>query len=133
MNNAKDTVYSDLGDEFFKNLVEIFYTKVENNEILRFMFPDTLDEAKENLRLFLLKIFGGPDDYTPKRGHPMMRRRHLPFSIGLIERNEWIKLMMESLDELGITKNHPKREVIDNYFQSVATHMMNKKVNIEDF
>ena len=134
MNSSKETIYRILeGDDFFKNLVEIFYNKVSKDDVLRTMFPDSFVDAKENLYLFLRKIFGGPDEYTPKRGHPMMRRRHLPFPIGLQERNRWIKLMLESLEELGITANHPVRAPMEDYFQNVATHMINKIVTADDF
>lgn len=135
MSISKESVYELVnGDEFFSKLVNIFYDKVAVNEVLNFMFQGkTFDEPKENLFLFLRKIFGGPDEYTPKRGHPMMRRRHMPFPIGLKERNEWMNLMLESLEELSITKDHPAREPMEKYFQNVATHMINKAVSLQDF
>lgn len=135
MQDPRETVYQLVGgDEFFSKLVTLFYDKVAINEILKHMFHGkTFDEPKENLYLFLRKIFGGPDEYTSKRGHPMMRRRHLPFLIGLKERNEWMKLMLESLEELQVTKDHPAREPMEVYFNNVATHMINKTVSPQDF
>ena len=133
MSNPNEKIFSLVdGDKFFLQLVEIFYEKVAEDDILRSMFPDSFVEPKENLFLFLRKIFGGPDDYTSKRGHPMMRRRHLPFPIGLSERNRWIKLMLESLEEMGVTKSHPIRAPMEEYFQNVATHMINREVTVED-
>jgi hemoglobin len=32
---------------------------------------------------------GGPQHYTERFGHPMLRRRHMPFSIGVLERDQW--------------------------------------------
>lgn len=120
------------GDAFFSQLVNIFYNKVAKDDLLKGMFHNSFEEPKHNLYLFLRKIFGGPDDYTPLRGPAMMRKRHLPFSIGLKERNRWMKLMIESLEELGITKNHPARGLMEDYFQGVATHMINRQVTVQD-
>ncbi len=120
------------GDDFFSKLVNIFYDKMATDDILSHMFHSGFDEPKRNLYLFLRKIFGGPDDYSPLRGQSMMRKRHSPFKIGLKERNRWIKLMLESLDELQIIKGHPVRETMETYFQNVATHMINQQVSIQD-
>lgn len=133
MSTSKETIYDLVkGDDFFLKLVDIFYDKVAKDDILKGMFHGGFDEPKHNLYLFLRKIFGGPDDYTPARGHPRMRKRHMPFVIGLKERNRWMKLMLESLDQLDITKDHPVRESMESYFQNVATHMMNQRVSPED-
>ena len=133
MSNSSDTIFNLVGgDDFFLKLVDIFYTKVAQDEVLNHMFHEGFEQPKHNLYLFLRKIFGGPDDYTPARGHPKMRRRHFPFAIGMVERNRWIKLMLESLDELKVSKEHPAREPMESYFQNVATHMINQKVTLDD-
>lgn len=130
---SNDSIYKLVnGDQFFLKLVDVFYNKVEKDDVLNHMFHNGFEEPKRNLYLFLRKIFGGPDDYIPTRGPPMMRRRHLPFVIGLKERNQWMKLMLESLDELEITNNHPARKQMENYFESVATHMINQRISVED-
>ena len=129
------TVYDIVGgDEFFNNLVDIFYSKVAKDELLNGMFVDqTFVSPKRHLYLFLRMLFGGPDDYTPERGHPKMRRRHFPFKIGVKERNRWLKLMLSSLDELGVTSEHQSRAYIQEYFERVATHMINQEIKPEDF
>ena len=133
MNDSRETIYDVVhGDEFFLKLVDIFYDKVAKDDVLQSMFHEGFEKPKHNLYLFLRKIFGGPDDYTPARGHPMMRKRHLPFKIGLLERNRWMKLMLESLEELHITNDHPARAPMEAYFQNVATHMINQQVSASD-
>lgn len=133
MSASRDTIYDLVkGDEFFLQLVDLFYDKVAKDDVLSHMFPGGFEKPKHNLYLFIRKIFGGPDDYTPERGHPRMRKRHMPFVIGLKERNRWMKLMLESLDELQITKDHPARGPMEAYFQNVATHMINQQVSLED-
>lgn len=134
MSDPKGQIFDQVnGDPFFLQLVNIFYDKVAKDELLSPMFHNSFDDAKHNLYLFLRKIFGGPDEYTLLRGNPMMRKRHLPFSIGLQERNRWLKLMLESMDEVGVTKNNPAREIMEEYFQFMATRMINREVKSEDY
>jgi hemoglobin len=114
------------GSAFFERLVEIFYDKIENDCLLRPLFPKGLDDGKRWQFLFLSQLFGGPREYEEIRGHPKLRKRHLPFSIGIKERNQWVKLMIESLEENGITNNHELRYTFEEYFNRTATKMMNK-------
>jgi len=37
-----------------------------------------------------------------KFGHPRLRMRHIPFSIGRVERDQWIWCMNKALDESHI-------------------------------
>ena len=121
------------GDKFFKDLVDNFYAKIDEDDLLRYMFPQSLDKAKQWNYLFLRKIFGGPDDYVSQRGHPRMRKRHLPFKIGIKERNRWLSLMLEALDDLGITEEHEARSIMQKYFDFMATKMINQSVKPDDF
>ncbi len=113
------------GKETIERLVEIFYGKIEQDNILRPLFPKSLEEGKKWQKLFLIQRFGGPRDYEALRGHPMLRKRHMTFKIGFRERERWVRLMKESLDEVGITDNHPARFQLDRYFEIVATKMVN--------
>ncbi len=114
------------GEETIEKLVDIFYSKIEQDKILRPLFPQSLEQGKHWQKLFLIQRFGGPRLYEKERGAPMLRKRHQPFPIGPIERNQWVKLMKESLDEVGIDSNHQARPYLDVYFELVATKMINK-------
>ncbi len=119
-------IYSLIGGSGkFYELVEVFYGKVENDQVLRPLFPEDLEEGKELQALFLIQRFGGPREYEQKRGHPMLRRRHFPFKINKEARDQWVKLMKESLDEIGISAKHPARPYLDAYFESTGTKMIN--------
>jgi hemoglobin len=50
--------------------------------------------------MFLSGSLGGPPLYTDKFGHPMLRARHLPFSIGIAERDAWIACMTQAAAEV---------------------------------
>jgi hemoglobin len=51
------------------------------------------------LKKYLGDWLGGPKVYSAERGHPMLRARHLPFSIGNAERDAWLLCMNGALDE----------------------------------
>ena len=77
------TIYEAVGgEETFARLVENFYNAVQEDEVLRPIYPGDWDESKRTLKLFLMQYFGGPGDYSQERGHPRLRMRHAPFAIG---------------------------------------------------
>ena len=115
------------GEETFANIVEYFYETVADDELLRPLYPEKLDMAKTKLKLFLIKKFGGPDDYTPLRGHPRMRRRHMKFDIGIPQRNRWVEIMGSALEKAGIDHQHPARATLQEYFEWMATHLINQQ------
>ena len=45
---------------------------------------------------------GGPDHYVERFGHPRLRMRHMPFSIGILERDQWLACMDQAMRELGV-------------------------------
>lgn len=114
------------GDKTFRKLVDLFYSKIDNDELLRPMFPKSLEKGKEYQYLFLTKKFGGPDNYTPLRGHPRLRKRHLPFPIGIKERNQWLTLKLESMREIGINEKHKAWETLHQYFDQISMKMINQ-------
>jgi hemoglobin len=119
------TLYDLVGGEpFFVQLVEDFYQGVENDPLLRPMYPDDLEGAKRRLHLFLMQYWGGPTTYSEERGHPRLRGRHMPFSIGLPERDAWMRHMTASLQAAEAPAE--AKEVMLKYFEDVATFMINR-------
>ena len=111
------------GTEFFETLVERFYAGVAEDPLLRPMYPDDLTAAKANLRDFLIQYWGGPDGYSRRRGHPMLRARHLPFAIGRAERDAWMRHMTAAVDGSDAPTDLAG-ELLD-YFERAATHLLN--------
>ena len=118
------SIYEALGSEepFFR-LVEEFYAGVQTDELLRPMYPENLEKPKENLTLFLIQRCGGRGTYSQERGHPRMRQRHMPFKIGMKERDAWLKNMDQALSKVAEFSSH--REVLDHFFVEFATFMIN--------
>lgn len=92
------------GEETFTQLVRRFYEEVAKDPVLLPVYPTPQDlrAAEEHLRLFLMQYWGGPTTYNELRGHPRLRMRHVPFHIGKLERDLWLKHMRTALDELSL-------------------------------
>jgi hemoglobin len=119
------TVFGLLGEDTFRRIVHTFYSKVYADPLLGPMFPDDRPAVEERLALFLMQYFGGPTTYSERRGHPRLRQRHLPFSIGQEERDAWLGHMLAAMDEVGIAE--PARGAMRDYFDYAATFMMNRE------
>ncbi len=113
------------GEETFTRLVDRFYAGVAEDPVLRPLYPaEGLEASREHLRLFLIQYWGGPQTYSERRGHPRLRMRHMPFSIGVPERAAWLRHMREAVDSLKLRPD--LREALLEYFETAATAMMNR-------
>jgi hemoglobin len=93
------------GQEHVHALVTRFYDLMDlepGYKELREAHGTELDSAREKLYLFLSGWLGGPNLYIEKYGHPMLRARHLPFAIGVIERDQWVACMRQAMDEIAV-------------------------------
>lgn len=125
MPSEQQTLYELVGGETtFRQLVEVFYARVEADPDLRPIFPTDLEAGKRAQFLFLSQFFGGPTTYAEERGHPRLRMRHDPFVIDQAARDRWLGHMIAALDEVGI--DEPMRGVMVDYFVRASTHMINK-------
>ena len=93
------------GDVKVRELVERFYDLMDfeaKYARLRAAHGSTLESAREKLYMFLSGWLGGPSLYTDRYGHPMLRARHLPFSIGTVERDQWMACMVQAMEETHV-------------------------------
>ncbi|HKK09619.1 MAG TPA: hypothetical protein VJ939_02230, partial [Bacteroidales bacterium] len=58
------TYYDKVGEENFRKLIDDFYDSLSRDPLLRNMYPDDLEPAKERLFLFVIQYFGGPQTYS---------------------------------------------------------------------
>lgn len=125
MNDPVATIYKNIGsDEPYHRLVERFYEGVEKDQLLRPLYPKDLTESKRHLALFLIQRTGGHTTYSNERGHPRMRMRHMPFPIGIAERDAWLSNMSHALDQVPEFASYS--ELMQHYFLDFATFLMNK-------
>lgn len=114
------------GHEFFVQLVDAFYDRVEEDPVLQPLYPDGeqgMLAAREHLAMFLSQYWGGPPVYNETRGAPMLRARHLPFRIGVTERDAWFGHMKAAVEQSGVSEEIAT-ELLD-YFHRAATHLIN--------
>jgi hemoglobin len=115
------------GDAKVRELVERFYDLMElepNYRRLREVHGSSLESAREKLYLFLSGWLGGPSLYADRFGHPMLRARHLPFSIGNEERDQWMACMMQAMQETEVPQE--LRQALGTAFQKTADWMRNR-------
>jgi len=108
-------------------LVDRFYDLMDLEpqfKELRTVHAPDLSNSREKLKFFLTGWMGGPDIYSPKYGHPMLRARHLPFQIGLLERDQWLACMYRAMEECGIQGNIAKQ--LEESFFNTANWMRNQ-------
>lgn len=116
------------GQEKVKELVDRFYDHMDDLELakpIRDLHARSLKASREKLYLFLTGWLGGPDLYVEKYGHPMLRRRHLPFSIGQSERDLWMHCMREAMRDMGIDESLSNH--LEQAFWKTADHMRNQQ------
>jgi hemoglobin len=118
-------IYPTIGEDGFQRLVAAFYKQVPADDILGPMYPpDDLAGAEERLRDFLIGRFGGPLRYIERRGHPQLRRRHMPFEITVRARERWLHCMDQALDEARLPPDADR--LLRSFFDSVATMLINR-------
>ena len=122
------TPYAMLGGEAgVRRLVERFYDhmdQLEEVKTVRELHAKSLRSSREKLFLFLSGWLGGPDLYVQKYGHPRLRFRHLPFSIGVAERDQWLHCMRLALDDMQL--DSALRDKLEAAFRATADHMRNR-------
>lgn len=115
-----------IDESVLKPLIAAFYQRVRNDDLIGPMYPkDDWAGAEERLRDFLIYRFGGSDKYIRERGHPRLRMRHIPFKIGIAERDRWLELMKAAMDESEVPKS--TRLELEVFFTQVADFMRNQQ------
>ena len=89
------------GNAKVRALIDRFYDLMDTApeyDVIRKLHPADLSGSRDKLYRFLSGWLGGPQLYTDKYGHPMLRARHLPFAIGMAERDAWIACMRKAME-----------------------------------
>lgn len=116
------------GEEKVRQLVDRFYDLMHEKpdaHDVRQMHAKSLKASREKLFEFLSGWMGGPNLYIEKRGHPRLRMRHMPFSIGTDARDQWLMCMDQALDE--VVEDEGVREELRDSFVRIADHMRNRR------
>ena len=124
----KSTFYQLLGGtDKVRDLVEAFYDIMDADPKalpVRALHPADLTSSREKLFMFLTGWTGGPQLYIERYGHPKLRQRHMPFSIGEAERDQWMYCMIQAMHTLNFDDKLMQKLVEQLY--GVADFMRNQ-------
>ena len=115
------------GEDKVRALVDRFYDLMDLEpayRTLRAMHPKDLHGSRDKLFWFLCGWLGGPDHYQDRFGHPRLRMRHMPFSIGILERDQWVACMDQAMGETGVLEDLRVR--LKASFMNTADWMRNR-------
>ena len=115
------------GEEGIRRLVDRFYDLMDTAPEavhVRALHASSLKSSREKLFLYLMGWTGGPPVYVERYGHPRLRQRHLPFTIGTRERDEWLWCMERALGEQEMPEE--LRTFIWQKMRELADHMRNQ-------
>jgi hemoglobin len=114
-------------------LVEAFYGKMDTlpeARTIRAMHGRNLGPIKIILKRYLSEWTGGPKLYSPEKGHPRLRQRHMKFPIGNAERDAWLLCMRGALAET--IADSGARQQLDTALTGLADWMRNQAGNPHD-
>ena len=108
------------GEERVLALTERFYDLMDleaEYAELRSVHGPHLGNARQRLFWFLCGWLGGPQHYVERFGHPRLRMRHMPFPIGIKERDQWLACMNQAMQETGVDESLRTR-LLESFFQT---------------
>ena len=109
-------------------LVKRFYDLMDEDPDyfgIRRLHPESLDNSRQKFYMFLTGWLGGPDIYVEAFGHPRLKMRHMPFAIGVSERDQWLACMYQAMLDCGVEASLRSRLV--HSFANTADWMRNKE------
>jgi len=126
---SRTTLYAQLGGETpLRKLVDDFYDAMATypyTQGILAMHPADLTQSRQKLFEFLSGWTGGPQLFTQRHGHPRLRARHLPFKIGIAERDQWLLCFHAALKKSAFP------EVLQDHLwgliSNLADHMRNQE------
>jgi len=115
------------GETAVRDLVDRFYDLMELDaaySAVRRLHPGSLAGSRDKLHWYLCGWLGGPQHYVDRFGHPRLRARHLPYAIGLAERDQWLACMRQAMIEQHIDPD--LAEGLHRAFAGTADWMRNR-------
>jgi len=113
------TLYEWAGDiSTFEKLFSAFYAKVLKDDILGEVFKNMSPEHITHVSHFVAEVFGGGDFYTKDGGsHARMIGQHIGKMLNEEKRQRWVKLLLETADEIGLKSDPEFRSAFVGYIE----------------
>src|SRR6266487_5165712 len=105
------------GDEALHSLEEIFYTKALADPLLKSLFTERRPHHIDHLTWFTAESFGGPDRFTCELGFQHIIDVHRHLKITDEQRERFVALYLETLDEAGLPSDEPFRQAVRSHLE----------------
>jgi hemoglobin len=107
------------GMRAFERLTELFYReKVPADPLLRPLFEHMSPDHPKRVAHFLAEVLGGPAEYSAERGgHSTMVSNHLGRALTQEQRAQWVRLICEAADEVGLPQDPEFRSAFVAYLE----------------
>jgi hemoglobin len=107
------------GREAFERLMNNFYDRVEEDELISPLFPGGVSrEHRHNVTLWWSEVFGGPADYTEQLGgYHRMVNKHKDLAISPEQRRRFVMLMSLAADDAGLPDDPEFRSALLAYLE----------------
>jgi len=105
------------GDDALHHVEEVFYDKVLADPVLQRLFTHRLPHHVDHLTWFTAESFGGPDRFTRELGFQHIIDVHRHLEITDEQRDRFVALYLESLDEAGLPDDEPFREAVRSHVE----------------
>jgi hemoglobin len=113
------TLYEWLGgSDVLSALIERFYEKVPSDPLLEPLFRQMDPAHFEHVAKFIAEVLGGPAEYSAEHGgHAAMIRHHLGRGITEEQRQHWVRLLLETADEMKLPSDPEFRSALVAYLE----------------
>lgn len=113
-----ETLYEHAGGaDALHRLEEVFYDKALKDPVLRAVFPERVPTHVQHLTWFTAESFGGPDRFTTELGFRYLIDVHRGRGITDEQRDRFVALYLEALDEAGLPADSPFRQAVREHVE----------------
>jgi hemoglobin len=133
--DAVPTLYEWAGGEpAFRRLIDAFYDRVEQDDLLSPLFPGGVpEEHRAHVTTWWVEVFGGPSGYTERLGgYAAMLAHHRGLHITDDQRFRFASLMSRAADDAGLPADPEFRAAFMGYVEWGTRLAMHNSSDADD-
>ena len=105
------------GEEAIHRLEDVFYGKILTDPVLKPLFGEGRPTHVDRLTAFTAESFGGPDRFSRELGFGHLISVHRHLKITEEQRQRFVELYMEALEEASLPDDEPFREAVRSHVE----------------